>query len=92
MTDKTGRNDPCPCGSGKKYKSCCLIKNAPKPPKSLKDRKITARIASAEPEQKEKVISVDYNKLMERSFGESLSIYVDSPPIPENPEDYLPKN
>jgi hypothetical protein len=21
---KTGRNDPCPCGSGKKYKSCCL--------------------------------------------------------------------
>jgi preprotein translocase subunit SecA len=21
--DKTGRNDPCPCGSGKKYKKCC---------------------------------------------------------------------
>ena len=21
-----GRNDPCPCGSGKKYKKCCLIK------------------------------------------------------------------
>jgi hypothetical protein len=21
---KTGRNDPCPCGSGKKYKKCCL--------------------------------------------------------------------
>lgn len=20
---KTGRNDPCPCGSGKKYKKCC---------------------------------------------------------------------
>ena len=20
---KTGRNDPCPCGSGRKYKSCC---------------------------------------------------------------------
>ena len=20
---KTGRNDPCPCGSGKKYKTCC---------------------------------------------------------------------
>ncbi len=20
---KTGRNDPCPCGSGKKYKACC---------------------------------------------------------------------
>ena len=21
---KIGRNDPCPCGSGKKYKNCCL--------------------------------------------------------------------
>jgi tetratricopeptide (TPR) repeat protein len=21
---KPGRNDPCPCGSGKKYKKCCL--------------------------------------------------------------------
>jgi preprotein translocase subunit SecA len=20
---RTGRNDPCPCGSGKKYKKCC---------------------------------------------------------------------
>ncbi len=23
---KVGRNDPCPCGSGKKYKNCCLRK------------------------------------------------------------------
>jgi len=23
---KTGRNDPCPCGSGRKYKKCCLGK------------------------------------------------------------------
>jgi uncharacterized protein len=26
MPPKTGRNDPCPCGSGKKYKKCCLAK------------------------------------------------------------------
>lgn len=25
--NKTGRNDPCPCGSGKKYKKCCLDKD-----------------------------------------------------------------
>ena len=25
-TPKTGRNDPCPCGSGKKYKKCCMEK------------------------------------------------------------------
>ncbi len=24
---KVGRNDPCPCGSGKKYKKCCLEKS-----------------------------------------------------------------
>jgi tetratricopeptide (TPR) repeat protein len=24
---KTGRNEPCPCGSGKKYKHCCLHKD-----------------------------------------------------------------
>lgn len=23
---KVGRNDPCPCGSGTKYKKCCLDK------------------------------------------------------------------
>jgi len=26
VRSKTGRNDPCPCGSGKKYKKCCLGK------------------------------------------------------------------
>jgi len=25
-TGKVGRNDPCPCGSGKKYKRCCMGK------------------------------------------------------------------
>ena len=28
---KIGRNDPCPCGSGKKYKRCCLNAKNPKP-------------------------------------------------------------
>lgn len=23
---EVGRNDPCPCGSGKKYKKCCALK------------------------------------------------------------------
>ena len=23
-SSKTGRNEPCPCGSGKKYKKCCM--------------------------------------------------------------------
>ncbi len=24
VASKLGRNDPCPCGSGKKYKKCCM--------------------------------------------------------------------
>ena len=24
---KVGPNDPCPCGSGKKYKKCCMQKD-----------------------------------------------------------------
>lgn len=30
MDEKIGRNDPCPCGSGLKYKKCCFGK-PPKP-------------------------------------------------------------
>jgi hypothetical protein len=29
IPSKTGRNDPCPCGSGKKYKKCCGVAGAP---------------------------------------------------------------
>jgi hypothetical protein len=29
--ERIGRNDPCPCGSGKKYKNCCLRKRNPEP-------------------------------------------------------------
>ena len=25
---RVGRNDPCPCGSGKKYKNCCMHRAA----------------------------------------------------------------
>ncbi|MCX7708597.1 MAG: SEC-C metal-binding domain-containing protein [Clostridia bacterium] len=25
VSNKVGRNDPCPCGSGKKYKKCCGV-------------------------------------------------------------------
>lgn len=25
VSEKVGRNEPCPCGSGKKYKNCCSL-------------------------------------------------------------------
>lgn len=30
-SEKLGRNDPCPCGSGKKYKKCCMGKEGSRP-------------------------------------------------------------
>ncbi len=32
---KIGRNDACPCGSGKKHKRCCLVTEASPPPSTL---------------------------------------------------------
>jgi len=34
MSEKIGRNDPCPCGSGLKYKKCCLNKTGASNPGS----------------------------------------------------------
>jgi len=35
---KIGRNEPCPCGSGKKYKRCCLGKTVPASSFTQEDR------------------------------------------------------
>ena len=43
--EKTGRNDPCPCGSGKKYKKCCL-------PKHEAEERLRAAGQQAEREQR----------------------------------------
>ncbi len=41
-TPKIGRNDPCPCGSGKKYKRCCLAvaSGAAEPPADFAWRRL----------------------------------------------------
>jgi tetratricopeptide (TPR) repeat protein len=33
--EKVGRNDPCPCGSGRKFKRCCLLRTIPPTPRDL---------------------------------------------------------
>ncbi len=45
-----GRNDPCPCGSGKKYKKCCGVKafqHGPEPEERLRRRLIRDLLAFA---------------------------------------------
>lgn len=47
---KTGRNDPCPCGSGLKYKKCCLHKHRnAKHEKSIQMPVATKKITSLRP-------------------------------------------
>ena len=42
--NKIGRNDPCPCGSGLKYKNCCLRKKGPIDLKDLYFQKYRIRL------------------------------------------------
>lgn len=67
MSEQVGRNDPCPCGSGKKYKKCCFQKDMAHAdahipqPKQLTKRKVKV-IGSA---PKEEVFSETMEKQQE---------------------------
>jgi hypothetical protein len=63
MDKKVGRNDPCPCGSGKKYKNCCQAKEQSTGPK-----KFTAKLLSKGADQ----TSTPKN-LIEKTFGFALA-------------------
>lgn len=65
---KIGRNDPCPCGSGKKYKACCMKGELPQ------KKKIKATVMG---EKK----PID---LMERTFGAAIAKGQnrERPPVP----------
>jgi len=61
---KIGRNDPCPCGSGKKYKQCCIGKTLKKP------LSFKAKVLSGQPVQQQQAApKID---LMQRTFGNSI--------------------
>jgi len=66
---KIGRNDQCPCGSGKKYKKCCLIKPklVPKVTKVASTPKLEALRDKINQENEER----------RRKYLEPLGIYID---------------
>ncbi len=53
---KLGRNDPCPCGSGKKYKHCCLARE-------------TARLQLLQEERDAKMRAADW---LTDNYGEAV--------------------
>lgn len=90
MNEKIGRNDPCPCGSGKKYKACCALKK--QPATGLGKLKFKAKVISgggaAAPQKQTTSAVPDYNTLMERSFGTAWKEGGDTPPLPADPSQY----
>lgn len=61
MTKKINRNEPCPCGSGKKYKQCCI--GLPEPRK----HRFKAVVLS-KPKQEQALPQLP--NLMDRTFGD----------------------
>lgn len=70
MSDKPGRNDPCPCGSGKKFKQCCFLTKGGSGVK----RKITAKWINEAQVQEKKT-----ENLIERTFGSAIHPPEDKP-------------
>lgn len=98
MSDKPGRNDPCPCQSGKKFKNCCMGK--PEFSSSVSKKKFTAKVISSggnhqkQPDENKDQPNknyVDYATLLEKSYGRVWDDENENPPIPSNPNEYLPK-
>jgi len=74
---QVGRNDPCPCGSGKKYKKCCGKNNVVNIDRLL-EREILA--------QQDKIIDfalINYGQ----EITEIISVYLEEMDIPEEVEE-----
>lgn len=77
MLEKIGRNDPCPCGSGVKYKKCCLKRE-----EELKSRRRTEGAAVSDafdwlmqhyPQQVSAAIETGFFAALEKTDRELLS-------------------
>jgi hypothetical protein len=80
---KIGRNDPCPCGSGKKYKRCCFGKE------TAPDNSILSQVATAQEHILEEMGEYLTGKFRDR-IGEAWDAFSfgaeEMPESPEGPE------
>jgi len=74
MVQKVGRNDPCPCGSGKKYKNCHMLIEE-------QERKAAKYTTSGKRKFKASVIKLDSQAL--HVFNSSRAGLVAQPIAPE---------
>jgi len=66
--DKVGRNDPCPCGSGKKYKKCCLNRDELKEP-------VKTSATPKEIEMRDRLISFSGKEKYKKEFEKAYSLF-----------------
>jgi len=71
-SEKIGRNDPCPCGSGKKYKQCCLGKH--EAVRQTKDPEQTENLRAKEREQEQLIKRIEkaFGLLSSRQYAEAI--------------------
>lgn len=69
---KIGRNEPCPCGSGKKYKHCCLEKH--EAAGKVKDTQQAENLRSKEKEQEQLIKQIEkaFGLLSSRKYAEAI--------------------
>lgn len=70
---KVGRNEPCPCGSGKKYKYCCYAKDSVKRETDKKEEPESNTAVDEEmvaEEQKKKPVSFQHNQRRAKFHGD----------------------
>src|SRR5438445_604533 len=65
---KPGRNDPCLCGSGRKYKQCCLAKGTAPSPDELLWRRLRRDLDGLLPD----VLTGTEAEVLERSGSEGV--------------------
>ena len=78
-TPIVGRNEPCPCGSGRKYKQCCLDKDETK-----------ARQARAKAAEKEAKAAEKAGKGAEKKGASGPAPDKTAPPRPTKPQTLQP--
>lgn len=78
-----GRNDPCPCGSGKKYQKCCIGGVGSKPgPGDIADimAEVRSELGDGEFSSPEEV-QAELNLLMQRKNNARLAEFYGLSPV-----------
>ncbi|MGB9499132.1 MAG: SEC-C metal-binding domain-containing protein [Dissulfuribacterales bacterium] len=73
-SNKIGRNEPCPCGSGKKYKHCCLKKH--EAAREAQDPKQAKNSQAKKKEQEQLIKRIDkaFGLLSSRQYAEAIRL------------------